>query len=332
MDKTSESRSSVLGPEWLSYSSNTIDPHNFKTTREYFLSSKQQSVKFTRSKSTPLLLPQNVEPVLAEPKQSDVFGELREHNTFERDFPSLNGTGKAPVQPEKKEGAWRNLALQEEKKTLAPAQRRPGSPSLNAAPHDDRIEELRSLVPVIQTSKIRKEQGGKKVPLKAELNRVNGVKRTEISSLRKATSEPMLQIPPAYADNYSKLIAKKPAPPREEKGKGTVLLNRAEYLKGLVSPKHEPVEAPPTPTRKTSDPVVPVTFIVMPRSAPITSKDQSPDQDSEIANATLILDADEERFLRNLGWVPDEEDHVPALTPEEISQMQRTLNAQKCQK
>lgn len=169
------------------------------------------------------------------------------------------------------------------------------------------------------------------MPPKAELNRVNGVKRTEVSSLRKATSEPTLQIPPAYA----KLIAKKPSNLKEEKTKGTVLLNRAQYLKGLVSsPKQEQIEAPPTVNQKSSDPVVPVSFVVMPRSASPSapSREEGTSDDTEIANATLVLDADEERFLRNLGWVPDEEDHVPALTPEEISQMQRILSAQKCQK
>jgi len=34
---------------------------------------------------------------------------------------------------------------------------------------------------------------------------------------------------------------------------------------------------------------------------------------------------DEERFLRNLGWVPEEEDHVPELTEEEILETKKFL-------
>lgn len=78
--------------------------------------------------------------------------------------------------------------------------------------------------------------------------------------------------------------------------------------------------------------MVPVTFIVVPRSSSPSRPREEASEDTEIANGTLLLDEAEERFLRNLGWVPDEEDHVPELTQEEISQMQKILSAQKCQK
>jgi hypothetical protein len=37
---------------------------------------------------------------------------------------------------------------------------------------------------------------------------------------------------------------------------------------------------------------------------------------------------DEERFLRLLGWVPDEEDHVPELEEDEIAEVRLKINSQ----
>lgn len=39
------------------------------------------------------------------------------------------------------------------------------------------------------------------------------------------------------------------------------------------------------------------------------------------------LAEDEERFLRLLGWVPEEEDHVPELEEEEIAEVRHKLNS-----
>jgi hypothetical protein len=61
--------------------------------------------------------------------------------------------------------------------------------------------------------------------------------------LRKATSEPNLPIPPAFQENYAKLMAAarkgaldpKHVPPKPaEKKVGTVVLNRNDFFKGLV--------------------------------------------------------------------------------------------------
>jgi hypothetical protein len=45
-------------------------------------------------------------------------------------------------------------------------------------------------------------------------------------------------------------------------------------------------------------------------------------------HAQLATVEDEERFLRLLGWVPDEEDHVPELEEDEIAEVRLKINSQ----
>ena len=46
--------------------------------------------------------------------------------------------------------------------------------------------------------------------------------------------------------------------------------------------------------------------------------DSTSNSSSRSTSPKLLSPEDEEKFLRDLGWVPEEEDHVPELTEEEI--------------
>ena len=74
-------------------------------------------------------------------------------------------------------------------------------------------------------------------------------KKFDTSLLRKATSEPNLPIPPAYQENYAKLMASRKVVADLHKEKktpektklGTVVLNRSDFFKGIVKKETPPV-------------------------------------------------------------------------------------------
>jgi len=56
------------------------------------------------------------------------------------------------------------------------------------------------------------------------------------------------------------------------------------------------------------------------------SINQSEEKAERLIHSPLADPADEERFLRDLGWVPEEEAHVPELTEEEILEVQKKVH------
>lgn len=112
MDKTSESRISVLGPEWLSYSSNTIGiliPIGWNDLgrssqlqkHPWILSVVEATVNQIHTLEINAFViatelggfvicdhADDAQPNFEEPKQpqQDVFSMIREHNAFEKDF------------------------------------------------------------------------------------------------------------------------------------------------------------------------------------------------------------------------------------------------------
>jgi len=57
-----------------------------------------------------------------------------------------------------------------------------------------------------------------------------------------------------------------------------------------------------------------------------TNTHNSSNGSSRSTSPKLLSLEDEERFLRDLGWVPEEEDHVPELTEEEILEANKLKN------
>lgn len=63
---------------------------------------------------------------------------------------------------------------------------------------------------------------------------------------------------------------------------------------------------------------------------PLHEEDLTQEDPNDLAQSEpASLAEDEERFLRLLGWVPEEEDHVPELEEEEIAEVRLKLNSQQ---
>lgn len=310
MDKKPGDTQTTLGPEWLlspketnrsaasleEDSSTSVNlPNGPKTGRVYYSHSKRIPLKFTRSKSTPLL--GNLEP---REEKNDAFSMLKERGSFESNFPTLQPwRGETAPRPPT---AWRRSAdtLTDSLKASPPV----AAPEVAASPP---LHELAGLVPSIAPPKAKKDSKGRFNP----------------SIFRKASSEPNLPIPSAYADNYARLISKrqeKTTGKTNDKPKGTVVLNREEFVRGLArrdgtnSPTRES-----SPSRKDFD---------KKDDALNSDETASPSEGTETNGKSpkLVSVEDEERFLRDLGWVPEEEHHVPELTEEEIMEVKSFMS------
>jgi hypothetical protein len=220
--------------------------------------------------------------------------------------------------------------------------------------------------------------------------------------LRKASSEPLLPLHPAYADNYAKLMAEKQ---RKEKmlyddkhSRGHVVLHRNDFFKGRDSKSKNKAEgngktseasdsdsssssSPPSSSiaadrdklQTTSSAVSETEKGLQEPATDLSSEDHhhnsnsgtsllngfsnhhnQPTSQSSVAETNLPtnlrevdeaednrtrLDSpkllsleDEERFLRDLGWVPEEEAHVPELTEEEKLEVKKMLQQKAAEK
>jgi len=370
-------------------------------------------LRYTRSKSTPLLHASEEDEQLVKDrpnndkksdehnnnKGSDAFTMVKERSAFDRNFPTLlskpsrpalvptpypmapsntpsvvlapsNGAPKAPETG----NAWKSSQNKPIPLNGASSQSGNNSPPTGHLLDATEIQLASCLVPTVQPPKVltrnRVELLTKKGPV------INPKKKFDISPLRKATSEPTLPIPPAYQENYSKLMAAKKAAEKDKQLKaekpksGTVVLNRNDFFKGLVrkdsvgaedtSKQHRRVGSVgnvatddhsqsvnhPSPSVEESAPAErPAgvnanghgesytevnTLAVSVQTQPLVNIAETLSQLSLRTNGNIntrssspklaVSLEDEERFLRDLGWLPEEEAHVPELTEEEIQE------------
>jgi len=418
MDKLNgDQPKATFGPEWLSFSKehSSLSAHfaseddlsgRYNNTSKVGLKTHYSSVKkvplrFTRSKSTPLL--PNVEEgaeheQTKDKKPEDVFTMLKERNSFDRNFPTLN-TSKPrniPCPPNNVTTAHspqNGSSLGSKMDNLSPGGSQPSawkssqsksipinghtsqngnatSPVRESTIETAEMQLATCIVPNVQPPKVltknRVELLTKKGPNK---------RKFDTSILRKATSEPNLPIPAAYQENYAKLMAAKKANLELHKEKfntntnssnsnkekapdklktGTVVLNRSEFLKGL-SKKEVSIGSQEDNVAMKSQSILhrrvcsdqsemlssdsSTLVLVAPgedcrpelREALNSINSSKKEGTEELINGDgahhIAIDRsispklnleDEEKFLRNLGWLPEEEDHVPELTEEEI--------------
>lgn len=410
----------TFGPEWLSFKSGPSISEDDQSNqyngaikggqRTHYSPTKKVPLRFTRSKSTPLLPVDETQggegQISKEKKTEDVagvggFAMLKERNLFDRNFPTLNtqkprlnvssvnlntnfsspppSTNPSPPTSVIKSEATPSSAWKIPQSKANPLTNSPPngvSISPNGREGVETEMQLASLiVPNVQPPKVltknRVELLTKKGPPK---------KKFDASLLRKATSEPNLPIPPAYQENYAKLMAaarkgapdpKHPPPkviPEREKKLGTVVLNRNDFFKGRlkkeststspqdestitqhrrvasdewVHPTSNPLLVNPGEDDESPHTPIPTTIItttteertpsgsssnanIEPRINGFTMQDQdskhvnsNPIRSRSVSPKLLSLE-DEEKFLRNLGWAPEEEVHVPELSEEEI--------------
>jgi len=302
MDKFHGDQSkATFGPEWLTkdqqplaaHFSDEDRPSAGKTSRHPL--GKKIPLRYTRSKSTPLLPVEEGEEE-PEEKRDGAFTLVKERNSFDRNFPTLGhpqtrGTGLP------KASAWKTTSQNKLGSIAAGAGSSPPT-----GPPEPSMELASCLVPTVQPPKVLTRN-------RVELKKGGPPKKKfDTSVLRKATSDPNLPIPPAYQENYAKLMAKKAEEKKsKDKGKGhsVVVLNKSDFFKGLKDQ-----EKNPTPTRPPDDP----------HTLHSPTMERAPEP-------KLLSLEDEERFLRNLGWVPEEEAHVPELTEEEIREEALKLKA-----
>lgn len=324
-------------PEWLAVPKGAGEPKRHDDVplgRSFFSPSKKVEMRFTRSKSTPLLDG-------SESKQ-DGFSMLNKQYTFEHNFPTLTTASSCSAASSTKDSnctVWKQGGHSVEKATESTVSGQ-GNGSDHRGVSHDREEYLRNLVPHVQPIQAIAPQAKpltRRDMLSSSKKDSKGRKKYfDPTLLRKASSAPSLPIPDSYHEQYEKMMAqKKEAEKTKEKAtekpkSGQVVLNRNDFFKGLVKQPGrenenvqkvslvvEPIKpvgpqivlTPPPPSMKSQLPVS--TF-----EEPQTSKTQ--------ASKRLSVEA-EENFLRTLGWVPEEEDHVPELTEEEIQEVKRFI-------
>jgi len=367
----------TFGPEWLKESSLvseddlSIRHPNALKSRTYFTATKKVPLRFTRSKSTPLLpLEEQGNPNGRRHEDVGGFAMLKEQNSFERHFPTLdtkvrngihpgnvvNGISSSPPPPTTSANPSSAWKISSQSKTTSAATSPPNSNSTSPGTLGDTEMHLASLiVPNVQPPKLltqkRVELLTKKGPNKKKFGE---------SLLRKATSEPNLPIPPAYQENYSKLMntSRKGAPLPDSKYSvlakatdkpktGTVVLHRSDFFKGIMKKEQiTPDESRPQHRRMNSDdssgtesPLLSSDEnmaeerlpsgssgnveskskdLNIQNKEPLEQNTPSPPHSNSQNDAKIWSVEDEERVLRDLGWLPEDEAHVPELSEQEI--------------
>jgi len=388
-----------FGPEWLKDSSTTtffpVDDDQSvarltgsPATRKLFYPANANSTKsssslvssdssasprilvFARSKSSPLLLDN---PQI----KNGVFKMLKERNSFEKNFPTLNGNPKkgilkstTQVLPKEKETAWGQSPVETIATKISPTSNTPTPQAEQRMEEKDREiqldmqKELRVPVPVPTILSASKDMKRNRVELVVpkKSSKADIKKRFDPALLRKASSEPNLPIVPGYAESYAKLRAAQANQKllaqaiTEEKHKAATasVSTRNDFIEGLRKKEEQKMKMQAGNNDSSQAQATPITN----GGSANGSANGSPTngdfvQNIELANGKEELgqnhqnhsrsrslgslpiegfsitksssplvssEEDEERFLRNLGWVPEEEAHVPELSEEEILQ------------
>lgn len=143
-------------------------------------------------------------------------------------------------------------------------------------------------------------------------------------TFRKSTSEPTLPLSPAYEEKYAKLMAtqKKTSIAATSKLKESYFENYDNIQTKPRTPSSSSTGSSGSSDRNDF-------FLNLLNQEEQKKKklegDQSDAEQSSFLDQekvkSITSEEDEEKFLRNLGWVPEEEDHVPELTEDEIKDL-----------
>eukprot|EP01118_Nematostelium_gracile_P004114 TRINITY_DN14850_c0_g1_i1.p1 TRINITY_DN14850_c0_g1~~TRINITY_DN14850_c0_g1_i1.p1 ORF type:complete len:380 (+),score=95.21 TRINITY_DN14850_c0_g1_i1:363-1502(+) len=341
----------IFGPSWLnkprvsSPIEGGVDSKDINGKGTVNYNGKKVPLMFARSRSSPVLpVEEEQEPV----KKTE--GDFSILNGFESNFPSLGSNSKANLnlsdgqplsrsmpqtskttKPESgPNSAWKSG--QNKATPLNPSLTNPQSQTntLQATPAvtDTDIQLASCVVPTLQA-----------VPKILAKNKVELLKKGPPSrkKMEKAPSDTCLPIPAAYQEKYAKLKADK------QKSSGTVVLNRSDFFKGKNedSAGHRrggsidsingfgqtPVPSPIFGSSGQMQENNGNSETVKAEGKAIESEQSNIDSGSEVHRMDP-LQHEEEKFLRGLGWVPEEEDHVPELSPDEIVDKTPKLNRQ----
>jgi len=301
-----------------------------------------------RSKSQPLLENEGY-------KRSDVFLMLKERSTFDRNFPNLNKKSKPNIvgSPKDKETVWKQPVSESVVGRIITSVNKPNvtiksvsnlnngnsisdeemKPSVHNifSPTSSVVSNLLSLPPKFVSSKSKVELVIPNVTKKKDKKPNN----FDVSILRKATSEPSLPIRGEYTERYAKLMALKKA--REEKAKKEAeekiktssqlddnYSSQDTFQKEEYKGKQDQQEDPTSNLLSLS--LNPSQNIEI--SIPVGTnlkKNENLDVNNTTEKNLLFSREEEEKFLRNLGWVPEEEESIPELTIEEIVQVKNLI-------
>eukprot|EP01114_Cavostelium_apophysatum_P014223 TRINITY_DN3636_c0_g1_i1.p1 TRINITY_DN3636_c0_g1~~TRINITY_DN3636_c0_g1_i1.p1 ORF type:complete len:431 (+),score=101.25 TRINITY_DN3636_c0_g1_i1:376-1668(+) len=203
----------TFGPQWLKEQTPTFTNPQDVSSDENGRSPRLMP-RYTRSKSTPMLF----EGQIGETR-SDVFAMLKERNSFDKNFPTLNSklTPPKPTTPPvaiPTSNAWKQSLEQSKPKEDAKEGKDEERKRSNSSNESDlHFEHLRDLIPNMQSSKVLRGRGDL-LPTKKGSMALNKSIPPKFSSamkspptFRKASSEPTLPLSPAFQEKYTKLLA-----------------------------------------------------------------------------------------------------------------------------
>jgi len=321
----------TFGPEWLNkeHSFPHAEPshdeggrHVSPKGRPPHLGKNRLPLKFTRSKSSPLLIqpPKLPEEILRD-KAASSSPETNQPVNFEKNFPTLST--KAPPTKPATGSAWKQSPIEVITNPKSKEAAKINGQTVEEKAADD-LEHLKGLVPSTAppAPKVLRNNHSSKKPI-PKSNSPAGPKPAipkppfNKSMFRKASSEPTLPLNPTYQEKYAKLIAQgnkshssasssgSNTPERKDPGSDNEKNNnsRADFFLGLLKEEERKLKLQTDPNEKDSSD---------------ESKLKSPEK-------IELNTEDEERFLRDLGWVPEEEVHVPELTEQEILEVRAKI-------
>jgi len=333
-----------LGPEWLlsrdtvqsfiqqheELRSNVGDIHTASRIQLGPADRRANYLAMGRSHSSPIILENIV------PNEHNIHNDkldsivIPEQNSFDRDFPSLlpptNKTQK--INGILKETVWKQEVILSKVATQNATLASQTVPEKSSSEDELHLEHLRGLVPSLAPSKMLKKvellTPGKKSSSKLD-NQTKTKKSPNPIPFRKATSEPTLPLNPSYAESYAKSIRaplKKVEKPIIEDKSKVIPRNRNDFFQGLIR-----MEEQQKKKQEDGEMIVGEEN----KQKPEVISDDQPQYGAGSEHCGILNSAkkfspeDEERFLRNLGWVPEEESHVPELTEEEILEVKNYL-------
>lgn len=364
-----EFASKPLGPEWLTkdsqFDSATDESgrqgSNTTGRRVFFQDKVKPRVPLEmlgRSKSSPVLTQETTVPTA--PKEVDVFTLLKEKNSFDKNFPTLNTRKPVPVQQasnpngsEKElQTAWKPpTAIRASSTSQLPINTNQLREEKKAAIEEKEVDKaqvpIHSVLPVPVPAKPRnkvelvspKKPAQSLKPLPPDSQSPKN-RRFDPSLLRKACSEPNLPLNMVDAANYEiKLMPPKARPP------SNLSSNRNDFFQNLIKKEQQRAVSIPSQHSQHEQNIStqlgtftePETKIYVENTNNFhgdehltegVDETNPPDDEPDATEKQCknqVSEEDEERFLRDLGWLPEEESHVPELTDEEILQVKNRL-------
>eukprot|EP01117_Protostelium_nocturnum_P002415 TRINITY_DN130_c0_g4_i1.p1 TRINITY_DN130_c0_g4~~TRINITY_DN130_c0_g4_i1.p1 ORF type:complete len:390 (-),score=157.21 TRINITY_DN130_c0_g4_i1:180-1349(-) len=245
--------------------------------------------------------------------------------------------------PMSKENSWKQISERASQTQKSPA----STPPASASNSGDNLSSIAKLSPCVESkfvhlsppsSASNKKENASEQTKKSETVQKMTAKRFSLNSFRKASSEPNLPITPMGRENYEMSYQSSNL---HYVGEVRNNLNRKDFFMSLM--KKEKKEA--SLDNEVEDGEKGDWFGNYSSSDSLAKQDSegemargSPEMDraeqfiAESWESHSDIEADQqslksfddqeevEKFLRNMGWVPEEEDHVPELTEEEINE------------